>query len=174
MGGWTNRAFAGFAARFPKQDALRKRPFITVPCWTSEVDGWTADDACHATLAQVYRVAHVMRHGTPTTLRQLMAQEGEALRQAGLNATTLPEDELAYAREVIASHLEAIDQPTIFACLFGDEVASEAGYPQLGLPRDAAIQVAIDGQDVGQNEQNEQNERRRRRDHSDHSVHSVD
>jgi hypothetical protein len=143
MGGWTNRTFSGFTMRFPKKDALEKRPFITVPCWTSETETWTADDLRRATLAQVYRVAHVMQHGWPKTLRQMMAQEGAALMFAGETKITLPDDELAYSREVIAPHLEATDQPTIFACLFGDEAASEAGYPQLGLPRDAGIEVAL-------------------------------
>jgi hypothetical protein len=141
MGGWTNRTFAGFAARFPAQDALRKRPFITVPCWTSET--WTADDARRHTLAQVRRVAFVVQHGTPITLRERMAQEGEALAFAGLTTLTLPNDELAYSCEVIAPHLDATDQPTVLACLFGDEAASEAGYPQMGLPKNAGIEVAV-------------------------------
>ena len=141
MGGWTNRTFAGFTSRFPTKDALNKRPFITVPCWTSET--WTADDACRQTLAQVRRVAFVMQHGTPQTLRERMAQEGAALAFAGLNTITLPSDELSYSREVIAPHLDATDQPTVFACLFGDEAASEAGYPQFGLPRNAGIEVAL-------------------------------
>jgi hypothetical protein len=141
MGGWTNRAFAGFTARFPTHEALHKRPFIPVPCWTSET--WTADDVRRQTLAQVRRVAFVMQHGTPITLRERMAQEGAALLFAGLTALTLPNDELAYSREVIAPHLDATDQPTVFACLFGDEAASEAGYPQLGLPKNAGIEVAL-------------------------------
>lgn len=141
MGGWTNRMFTGFTARFPTEDALRKRPFITVPCWTSET--WTADDARRQTLAQVWRVAFVMQHGTPIALRDRMMQEGEALAFAGLTALTLPDDELAYSREVIAPHHDATDQPTVFACLFGDEAASEAGYPQLGLPKNAGIEVAL-------------------------------
>jgi hypothetical protein len=146
MGGWTNRTFSGFGMRHLAKDAkkaLEKRPFITVPCWTSEVDAWTADDARRATLAQVYRVAHIMQHGDPKTLRQMMTQEARALVFAGETVITLPEDELAYAREVIAPHLEATDQPTVFACLFGDEAAGEAGYPQMGLPRNAAIEVAL-------------------------------
>lgn len=141
MGGWTNRTFAGFAARFPTKDALTKRPFITVPCWTSET--WTADDARRQTLAQVRRVAFVMQHGTPIKLRDRMAQEGTALAFAGLTALTLPDDELAYSRDVIAPHLDASDQPTVFACLFGDEAASEAGYPQLGLSKNAGVEVAL-------------------------------
>jgi hypothetical protein len=141
LGGWTNRTFAGFAARFPTQDALLKRPFITVPCWTSEA--WTADDARLHTLVQVRRVAFVMQQGTPITLRDRMAQEGEALAFAGLTALTLPDDELSYSREVIAPHLDATDQPTVFACLFGDEAASEAGYPQMGLSKNAGVEVAV-------------------------------
>lgn len=140
MGGWTNRTFAGFAARSPSREALLKRPFITVPCWTSET--WDAEDARMQTLAQVRRVAFVMQHGTQQTLRERMAQEGEALAFAGLTALALT-DEIAYSREVIALHLDAVDQPTVFACLFGDDAASEAGYPQLGLPKNAGIEVAI-------------------------------
>ncbi len=141
MGGWTNRMFTGFAARFPSREALIKRPFITVSCWTSET--WTADDARWQTLAQVRRAAFVMQHGTPIALRERMTQEGVALAFAGLTALALPDDELAYAREVIAPHLDATDQPTVFACLLGDEAANEAGYPQLGLPKNAGIEVAV-------------------------------
>lgn len=133
MGGWTSRTFSGFGMRYLTKDAkkaLEKRPFITVPCWTSDVDSWTTDDARRATLAQVYRVAHIMQHGDPKMLREMMRQEAEALAFAGETTITLPDDDLAYAREVIASHLDAADQPTVFACLFGDEAASEAGYPQ--------------------------------------------
>lgn len=142
MGGWTNRTFTGFAARFPTKDALTKRPFITVPCWTSET--WIADDAHRQTLAQVRRVAFVMQHGTPITLRERMTQESEALAFAGLTTLALTNDELVYSREVIAPHLDATDQPAVFACLFGDEAASEAGYPQMGLPKNAGIEVAVE------------------------------
>jgi hypothetical protein len=155
MGGWTNRTFAGYGLRFGQKDIkdqLQKRPFITVPCWTSEVAAWTAGDVRRATLAQVYRIAHIMRHGTPKTLRQMMSQEGEALTLAGAATITLPDDELAYSREVIAPYLDATDQPTLFACLFGDEAASEAGYPQLGLPRNAAIEVALANRKSGVSE----------------------
>jgi hypothetical protein len=161
MGGWTSRTFSEFGLRLVQKDALVKRPFVTVPCWTSEVQSWSADDARRATLAQVYRVAHVMRSGRPRTLRQILAQEGEALSLAGLGTITLPNDELAYSRDVIAPHLDASDQPTVFACLFGDEAAYIAGYPQLGLPRNAALQVALvdrmNGMGGRQNEQNDQN-----------------
>lgn len=141
MGGWTNRTFSGYAARFPTKDALTKRPFITVPCWTSEM--WMAEDARRQTLAQVRRVAYVMQHGTPITLRERMAQEGAAHDFAGLTTLALSDDELAYSQEVIAPHLDATDQPTVFACLLGDEAANEAGYPQLGLPKNAGIEVAV-------------------------------
>ncbi len=143
MGGWTNRAFSGFGIRVPSKDHLLKRPFITVPCWTSDVDTWTFDSLRRATLAQIARVAHTMQHGTAKTLRQIMTQEAKALAFAGETAISLPDDELAYVREVIAPHLDATDQPTVFACLFGDEAASEAGYPQLGLPKNAAIAAAL-------------------------------
>jgi hypothetical protein len=143
MGGWTSRIFSEYGLRLVRKDALQKRPFIVVPCWTSDVDVWTASDVRRAVLAQVYRVAHVMQHGDAVTLRQVMRQEAEALAFAGATTVALPADELAYAREVIAPHLDAADQPTVFACLFGDEAASEAGYPQFGLPRNAAVEVAL-------------------------------
>ena len=141
MCGWTNRTFAEYSARFPSKEALLKRPFITMPCWTSET--WTADDTRRQTLAQVRRAAFVMQHGTPITLRDRMTQEGAALAFAGLTELALPDDELSYSREVIAPRLDATNQPTVLACLFGDEAASEAGYPQLGLPKNAGFEVAI-------------------------------
>jgi hypothetical protein len=143
MGGWTNRMFSEYGIRVPSKDQLLKRPFITVPCWTSDTDTWTFDSLRRATLAQIARIAYIMRHDTPKMLRQIMAHEANALIFAGETAISMADEELAYAREVIAPHLDATDQPTVFACLFGDEAASEAGYPQLSLPKNAAIEVAL-------------------------------
>ena len=62
---------------------------------------------------------------------------------SGLQGPALDADDLAYTREAIAGHLDATDQPTIIACLFGDEIASGLGYPQLGFSRHAGFALAL-------------------------------
>jgi hypothetical protein len=50
---------------------------------------------------------------------------------------------------VIAPHLQSTHQPTVIACLYGDEAAKELGYPPLGLSKNAGFQIALaDGLEV--------------------------
>jgi hypothetical protein len=39
--------------------------------------------------------------------------------------------------------LESTHQPTVIACLYGDEAAKELGYPPLGLSKNAGFQLAL-------------------------------
>ena len=109
--------------------------------WTS--DRPSAGAAREAALAGVYRAAYIEEHGYAVTLRQMLAQEGYATAAAGCRGPALAADDLAYTREAIAGHLDATDQPTIIACLFGDEIASGLGYPQLGFSRHAGFALAL-------------------------------
>jgi hypothetical protein len=53
------------------------------------------------------------------------------------------EADRAYTREIIASHLEAKDRPTVMACLFGDVAAHNLGYPPQGLSPRAGLALAL-------------------------------
>jgi len=103
------------------------------------VDG---GDVRRETLAAVYRSVYMQRHGLPKTLHQIMRQEGLVAVFAGGLPFALDDDDLAYSREVIQPHLDATHFPTLFAGLYGDEVARSAGYPPLGLSPRAGFVVA--------------------------------
>jgi len=140
-GQWTNRYFTEAGYRFQSKGTLR-RGFAIVPCWTSET--WTADDAWRETLATIYRNVYRQCHGLPETLRQIMRPEGLAAVFAGGPPSALEADDLAYSRDVIQPHLDSTHFPTIFACLYGDEAATSAGYPPQGLSPRAGFGVAYD------------------------------
>jgi hypothetical protein len=139
-GGWTNRHFYDFAQRFHTK-ALHRRGWVTGLLWTS--DAPTADAAREAALSGVYRAAYIEQHGYATTLRQMLAQEDYATSNAGCTAPVVDADDLAYTREAIAGYLDATDQPTIMACLYGDEIADGLGYPRLGFSRHAGFALAL-------------------------------
>lgn len=139
-GGWTNRHFDDFSQRFHTK-ALHRRGWVTGLLWTSETPSSQA--ASDAALTGVYRAACIEQHGYAGTLRQMLAQEGYATANAGCTAPALDADDLAYTREAIAGHLDATDQPTIMACLYGDEIASALGYPCLGFSRHAGFALAL-------------------------------
>jgi hypothetical protein len=140
MGGWTNRYFSEFSHRFESK-AYHKRGWLTGILWTSEAP--SAQTAREEALMAAYRAAHIEQHGFARTLREMLRQEGHAMAMAGCAQPTLDADELAYTREVIAPHLDAKDQPTIVACLFGDEAAYSLGYPSLGLSERAGFALAL-------------------------------
>ena len=140
MGGWTNRHANEFAYRTKPKAQLLRRPFIVVPMWTSET--WDEARVREATLIEIYRTAHIVQHGDAKTLRELLAQEGEAMAHAG-TTQWLDADDLDYTREVIAPHLNATDQPTLLTCLLGDEAANALGYSPMGLSKRAGLALAL-------------------------------
>ncbi len=97
----------------------------------------------HTVLASIYRSAYVRRHGQATSLEQMLAQEGWALRFAGIAPPVLDTDELEYSQEVIAPHRATTAYPTIVAALYGDAAAASVGYPTLGLSPRAGFAVAL-------------------------------
>lgn len=139
MGGWTNR-YAAEMMRFDGEQ-LRKRGWIAVGFWTG--DQPSASGVRDALLLAVFRMAYAQQHGWPTTLRQMLAQEGAVARSAGVVEPTLPADELIYTRDIITPLLDTTDYPTQFAALWGDEAAVMFGYPALGLSPYAGIALAI-------------------------------
>lgn len=139
-GGWTNRFTTEASVRFPSRGAL-KRPFASALTWTSEEQP-TPEQIRSEVLAVIYRVAHQQRHGLPTTLETMLAQEGLAAAFAGLQPA-LPPDDLARARALL-THLGADPPyPQVFAVLYGDAAAVELGYQPLGLPPRAGFDIAV-------------------------------
>lgn len=138
-GGWTNRYLTETDQRFGG-DAEAKRGWAVALLWASEPP--SARRAREETLAAVARTLHILRHGVPKTLRQMMAQEGRAAAFAGTRQP-LGSARLARARAVITPHMDTDTFPVAFACFYGDAAAREVGYPPLGLPPRAGYAVAI-------------------------------
>lgn len=139
QGGWTNRYFTELGAWFNLQRVLA-RGWIVAPIWTSEE--WSPPKVRAATLAMIYRSAWAQHAGQPTTLQQMMTQEGFAAVFAAAPEPTLDPDDLSYTREVLAPYRDSTDHHTIFTCLFGDEAARSVGYPPLGLSARAGFALA--------------------------------
>ncbi|MEM8809066.1 MAG: hypothetical protein AAGF01_23855 [Cyanobacteria bacterium P01_G01_bin.38] len=140
LGGWTNRYTSEFSLRFTPQ-TLYKRSWLSVTLWASEPP--SADLIRQAVLEAVYRAAYWQQHSHPKTLAEMMAQAGYAMAQAGRQTPTLSPEDLDYTREVVAPYLNATDQPTLIACLFGDAAAHELGYPPQGLSDRAGLALAL-------------------------------
>src|SRR5262245_27014463 len=140
MGGWTNRYSSEFIARSGNKP-LHKRGWITGALWTCETP--SAQATREEALTAVYRAAHIQLHGFAVTLRELLAQEGYAMAMAGRSEPSLDDDELEYAREVIAPHLDTKDYPLIMTSLFGDVAAASLGYTPPGLSERAGFALAL-------------------------------
>jgi hypothetical protein len=139
-GGWTNRYLYEFGHRFLSK-GLHKRKWLTGMLWTA--DAPSAPVAREEALMAVYRGAYIQQHGYAQTLREMLAQEGFAMRRAGCTTPSLDADDLAYTREVMERHLDATDQPTLITCLFGDEAGAGLGYPRLGFSARAGFALAL-------------------------------
>ena len=99
----------------------------------------------------LYRAAHIKRHGFAQTLRKCWRRKATRRRwRAARGPHLTPRN--SPAREAIAPHLDAKDQPTLMACLFGDKVADSLGYKPLGLSERAGLMLPLcDARlDVGQ------------------------
>jgi hypothetical protein len=148
--GWTQRWITDAAWRFegegvPKASQTAEHRWVTVQLWThteptlrylrSEVAG------------AVRRAAWQLEHGLPVTFRQMLAQEGAALRAGGGlfggEELGLDADELEYTRTILKPVLDSEHWPTCFAALYGDEAAREVGYPALGLGALAGFGLAL-------------------------------
>lgn len=144
MGGWTNRIFSEFGLRYGNDFAIRAnrtRRFYGVWCWTSET--YTAAQLRTSTFDTVYRAWHWQTRGAPRTLREMLALDHEAAQFSGAQQPLLDADDLEYTRQVLAPYLDAGDQPTCIAALFGDDAARSCGYPPLGLSARAGQALAV-------------------------------
>ncbi|MEO0759752.1 MAG: hypothetical protein AAFY78_23095 [Cyanobacteria bacterium J06648_16] len=140
MGGWTNRFSTDFAHRFSCQAQL-KRHWISATFWTSESP--TASLIRETVFIAIYRTNYILQHGFPRTLADMMAQEGDAMRQAGCTQPSLPPEDMDYTESVIRPYLAATDTPTQMVCLFGDVAAESLGYKPQGLSPNAGLALAL-------------------------------
>jgi hypothetical protein len=139
-GGWTNRYASEFTYRF-ETGAMHKRRWLLGILWTSEAPRTEA--AVREAAMAVHRAAHIERHGYARTLREMLAQEGQASAKAGCIAPALDAEDLEYTRGVLGPLLDASDRATVVAGLFGDAAARELGYPPLGLSPRAGFALAL-------------------------------
>ena len=140
-GAWTNRYLTETRHYFQNKGEVR-RNWASVLLWTS--DAYTAQSQIrHEVFVTIYRILYLKRHGLPTTLRQMMRQEGLALAFAGATEPVLDADDLHYTHEVIQPYLDSEHFPTLFACLYGDEAAKSVGYEPLGLSAKAGYALAL-------------------------------
>ena len=143
-GAWSNRYVMEAGERLLVDEkrlaAWEKRPFVMLPCWTSE--RYTAEKLVEEARAALYRYGFAQRHGVVQTLGELMRLDGEARAFAGA-AVTLDADELAYTAELIEPFLPSTDYPVQVACLFGDEAAKELGYEPQGFAAYAGFELAL-------------------------------
>jgi hypothetical protein len=137
-GAWSNR-FVGEAGRFAAVK-LDKYKWFSSGFFVS--DEPTPARVRQTVLSGIYRTLYLDRHGAPKTLRQMLVQEGQTGRFAGI-APHLGADDLAYSQEVLQSYLDSAHYPTCIAAMLGDEAARTLGYQPLGLSPYAGIAVAI-------------------------------
>jgi hypothetical protein len=141
-GGWTHRA-ASERMHLQSELALEKRGWITAVLWSSEAYG--PPEIREEVLISIYRALYVAKRGAPRTLREILLQEGSAMRLAGARNPALEPAALLRTREVLSSRLDCDDPPTLIAALFGDRAARELGHPPLGLPPRAGLALALHG-----------------------------
>lgn len=140
-GGWTDRVISD-SARFKVGAALSQTGWLTIPLWTGEAPDVAALRL--TVLEWAARAAWAQEHGDPRTLREMLAQEGQAAAFAG-RTPDLDVEELAYTRTVLTPLLGSDHQPITYAAMYGDEGARAWGYPPLGLTSHAGFEVALAG-----------------------------
>ena len=139
-GGWTNRWASEYAHRI-EGAAISKRGWLVGILWTSEPA--SVHNVREAVLTSIHRAAYLQTHAAPTTLGEMLDQEGYAMARAGCTTPQLDDDDLAYTRSVITPHLGATDRATVIACMFGDRAAAALGYPPQGLSDRAGLALAL-------------------------------
>src|SRR5687768_11111713 len=139
-GGWTNRWASEYSHRI-EYAAITKRGWLVGVLWTSEPA--SAQNVREAVLTSIYRAEYLQAHAAPTTLGEMLDQEGYAMARAGCATPQLDDDDLAYTRSVVKPHLGAGDRATVIACLFGDRAAAALGYPPQGLSERAGLALAL-------------------------------
>lgn len=148
---WTDRYVTDAEWRLEtKYDAVplnNNRDFdrwITVQLWTDQ-DPPTPRYIQQETLASIYRATHqthVLGGAPPTTLQDMLYQEGRSLAFANRSVAMEPDD-LEYSKQVLRDLLHSDHYPTCFAAMYGDVAANQVGYSSLGLSSMAGFQVGL-------------------------------
>jgi hypothetical protein len=150
MGGGTNRYEYEFIIRFgpgqlPTGGVERSRwlkdLWLTGVLWSSEPPSEQA--VREAILTALHRAAYMHQHGPARTLREMLAQEGQVMAQAGCGGPTLDAEDIVYTREALAPFLDADDMRTCIECLFGDEAGRTLGFTPRGLSPWAGLALAL-------------------------------
>ncbi len=136
-GGWTDSILTDWGLRFPEKINPK---WVCVPLWTKYPQ--TLEILRTNTKMAVGRFVWQTQHGTPSTLREMLAQEGYAQAFAG-EKVGMPREDLAYTQAVLEPLLEHTDKPTLLAALYGDDAAKHVGYPVLGLSDNAGLELAL-------------------------------
>ncbi len=139
MGGWTNR-YTSESSFWFELDSIIKRGWMATILWAGETP--SGRQIYQSVLMTVYRTVYAAMQGLPGTLRQMMAQEGEAAAFAGIEPLT-DDEEIAYNREILKPLLDSTEFPVRFAGMYGDVAARALGYPPLGLSDRAGFAVAL-------------------------------
>ena len=139
QGGWTDRNLFEAKHRFEGLGEAR-RGWVPVLCWTGEAPDLVV--IRRRTLAAIYWTLFLLRFGRPTSLAQMMRQEGLAAAFAGAKPI-LTEGVLELARTTLVGLRERREFPVTFTALYGDTVADSVGLPPLGLPPRAGFEVAL-------------------------------
>jgi hypothetical protein len=150
MGVGTNRYECEFTFRFGpghlpsggvKRSRWLKDLWLTGLLWSSESPSERA--VREAILTAAYRVAYMHQHGPARTLREMLAQEGQVMAQAGCSGPALDAEDIDYTREVLIPYLDADDMRTCIECLFGDEAGRTLGFTPRGLSPWAGLALAL-------------------------------
>ena len=121
--------------------AYIKRGWIAGVLWTSEpADAQVIREELQSA---IFRTVWIQEHGPAHTLREMLAQESFAMRNASCTQPKLDEEDLAYTREILEPLLDASDRPTVMSALFGDPAAHSLGYRPLGLSDRAGLALAL-------------------------------
>src|SRR5262249_47912666 len=114
---------------------------VTGVLWSSEAP--SVQSVRETMLAAVYRTAYIQRNGHASTIREMLAQEGSVMAQAGCTGPTLEDEDIAYTRDVLAPFLDAKDMRTCIECLFGDAAGRTLGFTPRGLSPWAGLALAL-------------------------------
>ncbi len=139
-GGWTNRTFTEFSHRYERQYEVDRGWAVTL-LWTSEEP--TEEIIRQRTFESIYRTLHERKHGAVHTLGEIMAREGLTMRFAGRTKSLYDDATLEQVREHVEPNRDSDKAPTVFASLYGDDIAESLGYPALGIPLQGGYELAL-------------------------------
>jgi len=135
QGGWTERWQTELQA-LRHEAGPATRDWAVVLHWSSEAP--TAALVRERVLAAIYRNLHQRRHGPPRTVGELLVQEGRSRAFAGARPDAAPADP-----RTVLPHAGAQDVGACIGVLYGDPAARALGYPELGIPPDGGLALAI-------------------------------